>query len=202
MRACHMPERLSLQCKCIAGSKDVTFQKRECLLTRLPHLKCIRLGSVRSSLRIFMHVRSIATPFTKITRWPWNFIPLNRFSDARILQEFPGGIPCRSNLLPKTYQDHPKIKSMLNEYMVGFCKVQLHHWLFVKRRARFYGRTAHFTCRYIVNITPLLAKYITLKINQVTASRKMTILNTIIFTHRKGAPKTKSTSWRKPAASF
>ena len=53
-------------------------KKSECLLTRLPHLKCIRLGSVRSSLLPFkmhkvgyvrsnvpipMHARSIATPF-------------------------------------------------------------------------------------------------------------------------------------------
>jgi len=51
---------------------------RECLLTRLPRLKCIRLGSVpsshfplkmplvgyvRRSLPILMHVGSIATPF-------------------------------------------------------------------------------------------------------------------------------------------
>ena len=43
--------------------------KRECLLTRLPHLICIRLGSVRSSLPTLMHVGSIATPYWKSLTW-------------------------------------------------------------------------------------------------------------------------------------
>ena len=51
------------------------YKKRECLLTRLGHLKCIRLcvqvtsnvkvhqfGYVRSSLHMLLHVGSIATP--------------------------------------------------------------------------------------------------------------------------------------------
>jgi len=34
----------------------MSFQETECLLTRLPQIKCIRLGSVRSSLLPFkMH---------------------------------------------------------------------------------------------------------------------------------------------------
>jgi len=36
------------------------YKKWECLLTRLPHLKCICLSSVRSSLPILMHVGSVA----------------------------------------------------------------------------------------------------------------------------------------------
>jgi len=60
------------------------FTKRECLLTKLPHLKCIRLGSVRSShlpfemkkvgyvrssLPMLMHVGSIATPLQKFANF-------------------------------------------------------------------------------------------------------------------------------------
>jgi len=43
------------------GEKNIFKKKKKCLLTRLPHLKCIRWGSVRSSLPILMHVGSIAT---------------------------------------------------------------------------------------------------------------------------------------------
>ena len=36
---------------------DYVFKEKECLLTRLPHMKCIRLGSVRSSLLILIACR-------------------------------------------------------------------------------------------------------------------------------------------------
>jgi len=40
-------------------------RSRGVYLTRLPHLKCIRFGSVRSSLPILMHAGSIAIPYLR-----------------------------------------------------------------------------------------------------------------------------------------
>jgi len=51
----------------------------KCLLTRLPHIKCIRLGSVRSSLPKVMRVGSIATPFFI---WSWLFARRRKYMET------------------------------------------------------------------------------------------------------------------------
>jgi len=45
------------------------FLEREFLVTRLPHLKCIRLGSVRSShLPIYIRLRAFKSPYINACR--------------------------------------------------------------------------------------------------------------------------------------